>query len=375
MARCEVQVSLDPANTYRALEPLRGIVRVDAPDSTPSKAVVVELRWRVRGCGNPGSQIIDTRTLHNGPIEGSHAFPFEFLLPNGPVSVAGQLLTLEWSAEARVDVDWAVDPKASAMFNLLPTARSGEPYNHGSKVPQLGADSDQTREIRFGPVGWIMSGFGLAALLFAIQAIRSRDWGALMVSGVCFGIMTTGVILGWRIPRRLAERRLGKVRVYVEPLSPQPGQEVRIRLRATPHPGTRIGNVQAVLSGEERVVRGTGKNRRTTEHALHKSTTSLLPLGSALVPGIESFWEAVIHIPSDAIPSFSETDNQITWTLALRMDIPGSFDWTDTVTLGVVPPPDALPCAPMFRTRPQDADVFREATVTGSMSFQSPARF
>ncbi len=375
MPRCEVQVALDPANTYRALEPLRGMVRVDAFESTPSKAVVVELRWRVRGHGNPGSQVIDARTLHNGPIEGAHEFPFEFPLPNGPVSVAGQLMTIEWSAEARVDVEWALDPKASATFALLPTDRSGEPYNHGSKVPQLGADSEQTRELGFGAVGWIMAGFGMAALLFAIQAIRSRDWGSLMVSGVCFGIMTTGMILGWRIPRRLAERSLGKVRVDVEPLTPKPGQEVRIRLRATPHPGTRIGDVQAVLSGEERVVRGTGKNRRTTEHALHKSTTFLLPLGSALVPGSESFWEATIRIPSDAIPSFWETDNQITWTLALRMDIPGSFDWTDSVTLGVVPALDALPRAPMFRTRPQDAAAFREATTTGSMSFQSPAGF
>lgn len=375
MARCEVQVVLDPANTYRALEPLRGIVRVDAQESTPSKAVIVELRWRVRGRGNPGSQVIDTRTLHNGPIEGAHEFPFEFPLPNGPVSVAGQLMKIEWNAEARVDVEWAVDPKASATFALLPNSHAGEPYNHGSNVPQLGADSDQTGEFKFGPVGWIMAGFGMTALLFAIQAIRSRDWGALMVSGVCLGIMTTGMILGWRIPRRLAERRLGKVRVDVEPLSPRPGQEVRIRLRATPRPGTRIGEVHAILTGEERVARGTGKNRRTTEHALHKSTTCLLPLGSALVPGSESLWETTIRIPSDALPSFWETDNQITWTLALRMDVPGSLDWTDTVRLGVVPGPDGIPCATAFHTRPQDAAVFREATAAGSMSFQIPAGF
>lgn len=67
MARCEVQVAFDPANTFRALEPLRGIVRVDARESVPSKSVEVELRWRVRGSGNPGSQVIVTRTLHTGP--------------------------------------------------------------------------------------------------------------------------------------------------------------------------------------------------------------------------------------------------------------------------------------------------------------------
>ena len=375
MARCEVQVVLDPANTYRALSPLRGIVRVDAHDSTPSKAVVVELRWRVRGRGNPGSQVIDTRTLHNGPIEGSHEFPFEFPLPNGPVSVAGQLMTIEWSAEARVDVDWAVDPKASATFDLLPTLHSSEPYNHGSNLPQLGADSDQTRELKFGPVGWIMAGFGIAALLFAIQAIRSRDWGALMVSGVCLGIMTTGMILGWRIPRRLAERRLGKVRVDVQPLTPRPGQEVRIRLHATPRVGTRIGEVSVVLLGQERVARGTGKNRRTIEHVIHKSTHSLLPLGSALVPGRESLWEGVIQIPEDARPSFWESDNQITWTVALRVDLPASVDWTDMVTLGVVPAPGLLPSVPAFRTRPQDASSFLEASRACSLAIRSPAGF
>jgi hypothetical protein len=268
-----------------------------------------------------------------------------------------------------------VDPKASTTFALLPTSHPGEPYNHGSNVPQLGADSDQTRELKFGPVGWIMAGFGMTALLFAIQAIRSRDWGALMVSGVCFGIMTTGMILGWRIPRRLAERRLGKVRVDVEPLTPQPGQEVRIRLRTTPRPGTRTGEVHAVLSGEERVARGTGKNRRTTEHVLHKSTTRLLPLGSALVPGSESLWEGTIRIPSDAIPSFWETDNQITWTLGLRMDIPGSFDWKDKVTLGVVPSPDAPLRIQPFRTRPQDAAGFRDVGAVGSLPMRSPAGF
>jgi len=284
-------------------------------------------------------------------------------------------MSIEWSAEARVDVDWAVDPKASASFDLLPTLHSSEPYNHGSNVPQLGADSDQTREIRFGPVGWIMTGFGIAALLFALQAIRNRDWGSLMLSGVCLGIMTTGMVLGWRIPRRLAERRLGKVRVEVEPLTPKPGQEVRIRLHAIPRPGTRVGEVSVVLLGQERIARGTGKNRRTTEHVLHKSNQSLLPLGSALVPGSESLWEGLIRIPEDAQPSFWETDNQITWTLALRMDLPASLDWKDTVTLGVVPAPWLLPRVPEFRTRPPEQSAFPGSGKACPLAIRSPAGF
>jgi hypothetical protein len=220
-----------------------------------------------------------------------------------------------------------------------------------------------------------MAGFGMVALLFAIQAFRTRDWGSLMVSGVCLGIMTTGMILGWRIPRRLAERRLGRVRVDVEPLTPKPGQEVRIQLHASPRPGTRIGKVNVVVLGEERVARGTGKNRRTTEHVLHKSDHSLLPLGSALVPGSESLWEETIRIPDDAPPSFWETDNQITWTLALRMDLPGSIDWTDTVTLGVVPTSVLLRRVEAFHTRPQDAAVFRKTSAAVSLAIRSPAGF
>jgi hypothetical protein len=141
MSKCDVELLLDPRNSFRAGEVIRGSVRLSAPQLVRTKGVTVELGWRVRGRGNPGSAVVQTVTLPSGQILGEEALSFELKAPNGPVSHRGELLEVSWFVRAQVDIDWAIDPKAEVPVTLLPAVDCREPYLHGSADPELGADS------------------------------------------------------------------------------------------------------------------------------------------------------------------------------------------------------------------------------------------
>lgn len=347
MANCDVRITLDPTNTYRALEPVRGTVQIQAAGPVEAKAVLIELTWRVRGGGNPGSRTVHKATLHTGTVPGPMNLPFELTLPNGPVSHQAATFQVEWFIEARVDINWAIDPKCQVTIPLLPSPDVRQPYQFGSENPTLGPDSSQPIPANAKPISIVFGCMGLAGLLIALLGFRQRDWGTVIFGSVFIAIPIAGLIVGFRVPRRLAERRLGKVQVTVEPLQPRPGDKVRIQLQARPNSGLVPGSAKAVLRWQETTARGTGKNRRTTTQKHHESTVSLVGPGSLSVPGAGATWSGEVEIPSNACPTFWETDNRTIWTIELHIDLPGGIDWSDTVTLGVLPgPPVLTPQAP-----------------------------
>lgn len=187
MANCDVHLELDPTNIFRAGEPLRGILRIRTDSPVGSKAVQLEVGWKVRGHGNPGSTVTHTAVLHTGPIQRSMNLPFEVPLPNGPVSHAGARFTVGWTATARVDINWAIDPKDSVEFTLLPSASAEEPYHYGFVAPQLGADSQQPAQAAFGAPAMILGGFGAIGLILASTGAVQREWGADALWGVVSG--------------------------------------------------------------------------------------------------------------------------------------------------------------------------------------------
>lgn len=340
MSRCAVQIELDTTEPPRAGGRLRGTVHIEAGSPVPSKCVLLELRWRVRGQGNPGSLVVHHVTLHEGPLPGSTDLPFDIPLPLGPVSFCGTLMQLDWSVCARVDIDWAIDPTGECAFVLRPGPPTDQPYVHGSTDLVLGPDSINNREIRFGVAGWILACAGLfIGLPCVVHGISKREWPLVFFGSIFLAIPIGAMIHGWRLPRRLAERRLGPVQAEVRPLLPVQGQQVFIRLSTTPPAPVGIEGATATLLGVERVTRGTGKNRRTTTRPFHQSAVALASPTNGTLPGSSLVWHGSVTLPHDALPSFTETDNHVIWTIELKIRVAGGLDWTDTVTLGIVPVP------------------------------------
>jgi hypothetical protein len=337
MAKCDVEVRLDPTNSFRAGEVIRGSVRLQASEIVRSKGVTLEIGWRVHGKGNTGRQVVHSLPLFSGQFLGEEVVPFEVKAPNGPVSHRGELLEVTWFARAQVDIDWAIDPKAEVTFVLSPATGSREPYTHGNAGLDIGPDSARTSGSGLGPVAWTLIAFDLAGVFFLLLGILKRQAGLIVFGTVSILIGTVALLKGVRFLRRIAAFKLGEVKVHAQPLSPRAGETVRVTVEVIAKPGARVDGAQLVLLGRERVVRGSGKNRRITHHELHRSTHELNGDSGRLIAGVVSRWTVDVPIPSGAAPTFMERDNQVEWTMDVSLELPGGLDWTDTVTLGVTP--------------------------------------
>lgn len=99
--------------------------------SDRAREIRINLRWRTEGRGDRNSAIVQFLRipLTQGPPPTATRFPFRFTLPpDGPVSYHGSLIRVLWEIEARVDISWAVDPKAVAPLIVVPrSAASGWP--------------------------------------------------------------------------------------------------------------------------------------------------------------------------------------------------------------------------------------------------------
>src|SRR5262245_10620623 len=133
MTKCDVTIHVDKADrSFVPGERIRGHVTVTTDQQVRCDALTVMLQWRTHGRGNRANGPESTVKLHEGEWGGGeqHAYAFEFIAPSGPCSYHGTHVNVDHYLEARVDLPWAVDPKATAEVLLTPGPASAE-YDFG----------------------------------------------------------------------------------------------------------------------------------------------------------------------------------------------------------------------------------------------------
>jgi hypothetical protein len=91
-----IEVSVDSAN-YRPGETVRGQVRWDL-HKLPRKGLFVRLAWYTQGIGSQDSGVAAETNLSIAREQGSERF--SLVMPDGPFSFSGKLITLQWIVEA-----------------------------------------------------------------------------------------------------------------------------------------------------------------------------------------------------------------------------------------------------------------------------------
>lgn len=89
-------------------------------DVTPRK-IEVALGWHTEGRGSTAKDSVITGRHECGPVSAGDEVdvPFEFRIPDDvPVSFDGRLIRMIWAIDVRVDLPWAFDEKASAVFTV-----------------------------------------------------------------------------------------------------------------------------------------------------------------------------------------------------------------------------------------------------------------
>jgi len=134
----------------------------------------------------------------------------------------------------------------------------------------------------------------------------------------------------------IPEATLGKVDVQWGSLEVCPGGRMPVRLSLTPRKSLAINGITAQLTGQEQCVSGSGTNTTTHKHVLYQHTITLAP-AIQLTAGQPLEFSGLVEIPSTDAYTFHATDNNLIWSVQLRIDIPRWPDWVDVVTLTVRP--------------------------------------
>jgi hypothetical protein len=350
MSKCDLAVQLAKENrVYAPGESVRGQVLVSVTEAIQCRGLTASLRWRTHGRGNRREGPATVVKLFEGEWKAGEqrVYSFELPMPAGPATYHGTVLNVDYYVTAQADMPWALDPKAEAEV-LLPPADSPD-YSFGSKyvppeaeVKAMGSIMNVGSVLVLGCFG----GPGVLLLLSGIAAIASvvvsRNLGALMTGvfltffGGAFTLV--GVGLTYKLQKkRLAQRRLGDPAVTLEPNPARAGERVSVRFMVQPRAALTLGESKLRLRCRETVVSGSGTNRTTHTHEVHTSEQSLGLAGRPVQPGeIVSFQETVV-VPDEAAPTFVADDNELKWTLAVSIGIPGWPDWEAEYPLTVRP--------------------------------------
>ena len=373
MSNCELWVEMDEAGRrYRSGESVTGRVRVriDGEGEVLCKKLLIEQVWRTHGRGN-GDQAAfhehshpDQRWLPGQVYE----VPFSFPVPAAPVHHHGHLVNVDHYIAASADLPWKVDPRAAADY--LVVAGPGTP----DRYVEIEADFEKASQLALQEKtkGKKRSVGGVIATI-----VLSPLWIALLVLVLGLLLALLPILLVVALVRWIflltrqssAERKLGKVDVamnarklgeLVEPHSAVTvsggfsalkrrfrrlggtsylvtlGTPVTVAMRFTPKSDVTIDGAELVISATESTRSGSGTNSTTHTHLLTRLDAQLSG-PRTLSAGQPIDLHGEILLPADAAPSFSASNNKVTWEMKLAISIPQWPDWVQTNKLLVVP--------------------------------------
>jgi hypothetical protein len=358
MPKCELAIVLDrPGVGVRPGEKLRGRVEVLVSDRARCQALSVWLRWSTERCGNvseSGARV----TLFEGEWSAGerHAYPFELEVPRGPYSYDGEHLNIVWRVFATADLPWAIDPKTSIELVVLPAteerAVARDPADRKQLDETRGAVADVTQQMQQGcaiAVGGCGGLLTLAGVIWTVAVIpRARDvlggtlHGQGAVDAVIEGalapaLFVLGVVILWKtfLATWLAERRLGKVRVSVEPMTVGRGGTLRCAIRFKAVASFELIFASATLRASESCTHGDEDGSKTYLEVLHEEDVTLAG-NRAISAGEEVELVGELVVPARAAPTFSAQQIGVSWEVLFRLAQAGRPEWQQKVFVRVV---------------------------------------
>lgn len=351
MAACDVSIEFhDKSRRFRPGEPIHGRVVVQCDSACKCDALTLAFGWKTHGRGNEAAGHDSHDVLFAGEWEpGTHAYPFRLEAPDGPLTYRGKALNVDWYVEARADVPWAIDPKASMDVLIVPwtdadvasqgdgqpTARPKDHYWHGPEVKTAVREQrDRKASVRSAGIGGLLLivAAALCAPIAPFELTFVFALGAAVLGGFWLYHWLTGRSLG------------GPPVVFLDKTQVEVGGSIRVRIAFTPPRDTVIERATARLQCTEIVVRGSGTDKRTFREEIHAELEELAATGAHLPRLAPVQWSALFRIPEDAPFSFSARDNQLRWSVALTIDTKGAPAWKEDAPF-VVRPRRVMPAA------------------------------
>jgi hypothetical protein len=97
-------------------------VTVSVPESHADATLEWQVGWVAHG-RTTNTEVVDEGTQHLGRVEADapQTWRIPFSVPReGPITYEGHLLTVSWFVRVSLDIPWAIDPKSTFPFEVVP---------------------------------------------------------------------------------------------------------------------------------------------------------------------------------------------------------------------------------------------------------------
>lgn len=336
MAKCDLHIVFDDEDrTYKIGEAVTGKIQILAHDEFQCRKITLTRAWKTRGRGNQASggeeEIVfaEEEKFLAGEVK---EIPFQFSALRGPVSYEGHLLNVEWHLRGQVDIPLAADVVTEEKFLLVP-GQPSEEVVLGSEMPSH--DSPQTdssfRE-RLTRAQMLAAPFLIIGLLMIFA-------GGSKVIPMLIGVMVAG-FGAWHLfillRNQLAQRKLGRVEVGLDPVKVRAGNSVECKFLFHTQDARRLNRIVATLKGEERVASGGGGLKNTHTHTIYE-TAFERSNENAIAVADKMQIILPVQIPPTAPSTFYAPDNALNWSIRVQIEIPGWPDWVQAFPITVLP--------------------------------------
>jgi hypothetical protein len=335
---CSFRITFDrPDRRYAGGDSVRGSIQILINSPIKSKGVWFTHCWRAHGIGNQHEQTLKTTQLAEPELlqPGQELnFDFSVTAPLQPLTQRGGLFSVDHYVQVHIAVAWATDPSGEEDYLLeagkvpdhLPVSR------HEIRLGPSWQAPSQSSSTAGGLIGCIFATIfvtvfvALFGTFFAVQPMIAVGLIAISLAIAAF----------FAVRRLILNRRLGVVDLNIPHHVTAPGEPWLAELKFCPPRTLRINAITLTVRAEESAVSGSGSDRKK-----HSSTVfeQIIPLREAeQLPAGEPVHERLlITFPETTSMSLEAGDNKVRWTALLRIDIPGSPDWTRTIPLQVLP--------------------------------------
>jgi sporulation-control protein spo0M len=321
MSKCDISIQFENRErTFRSGDTVNGTVTIDVNKNVNCRALKIAGYWKTHGRGNRDSGRYGEKVVFEGDLIAgeTQSYPFSISIKDVPLTYHGKLINIDHYVDVRVDIPWGFDPKKRDDFIVLPGTDGNIVEPEQPDPDALGAQIGKS-------VGVV------ATIVFCLVGILTLAYG------VGFLFLAVGLLIGFfTFRKQLAERRLGEVKVVMDTSVIAPGDSLPISINCTPRKAGKINEVLATLTATETAVSGSGTNRSTYTNKIYN-----LPFN---LQGPESFqaqqevsFSGMLAIPDTDAYSFDTGDNEISWDLKIKIDIPMWPDWIQKVNLALVP--------------------------------------
>jgi hypothetical protein len=336
MAKCDLHVVFDDEDrTYQIGEAVSGKIQILAHDEFQCRKITLHRGWKTRGRGNQAAGGEEEMVFAEEAkfIAGEvRQFPFQFSALRGPVSYQGHLLNVEWHLRGQVDIALAADVVKEEKF-LLVAGKPSEEVVLGSETP-----ADDAPEPASSFRERLTRAQALALPFFIIGVIMLFAAGSNLLA-MSIGVAVAG-FGAWQLfmllRNKLAQQKLGRVQVWLDPVKGRPGNLVECKFLFHTQDARRVKRIMATLKGEERVVSGSGGLKNTHTHTIYETIFEHSDQNAIAVADKMQI-VLPVQIPPNAPSTFHAPDNALNWSIRVQIDIPGWPDWVQAFPLTVTP--------------------------------------